>query len=171
MFESLNSSMKSVLSTICHHSNLRNVIFVGSFSDFIHYKGYGYEPIKPKDLDIFCTSLKDLGGLIDKVQLVGPSDKGIYNNILPHKQYYFELLGVKVDVYVVEDIENINSIDTEVVDYFGFNIHINTKAHSIRQHEKCLEYFSEEGKNHDLYRLRKHSRRLSFFKMLDQKVL
>jgi hypothetical protein len=171
MLKGLNKSLKSVVSTICHHSNLRNVIFVGSFVDYIHYNKYGYEPIKPKDLDIFCTSLQDLGGLVDKVQLIGPSKQGLYNGILPHTQYYFELLGVKVDVYVVEDLESLSLIDTEYFDYYGFKILINTEKHSISQHEKCVEFFSKEGKYEDLYRVRKHSRRLSFFKMLQNNIL
>lgn len=173
MFENLNPTFKTVVSAIAYHGNMRNVIFVGSFADYIHYKRYGYEPIKPKDVDIVVTSLNDLGELKYKAELAGPFDNPVYNKFLPHKQYLLNILGVKVDIYVVENLPNFTAIATEYVDYHGVGIHINTKEQAIKNQEDYIEHFDAQDKrdSENLYRLRKHSRRLSFYNMLENKLL
>ena len=104
MFENLQPSVKVAISTIAHFGNLKNIIFVGSVCDFIHYKRDGYEPIKPKDLDIIVTSLNDLGDLRYKTELSGPFENPVYDEVFPHKQYYLDIMGTRVDIFVADNI-------------------------------------------------------------------
>lgn len=156
---------------IAHFANLRNVIFTGSFADFNHYKSFGYEPISPKDIDIIITDLRDLGGLQYKAELKGPFTSPVYDKIIPHVQYFINFLGVKIDIYVVKDLDIFNSVETSYINFYGSNLQIRSIESSKRLHEASLVLFGEDSKNYDIYRLRKHSRRLAFFKMLEKGIL
>lgn len=171
MFENITPTLKSVISTICYHSNLKNLIFVGSFADFIHYKRKNYEPIKPKDLDIIVPSINDLGDLRYKLELSGPFENPVYDEIFSHKQYYFDLLGVRVDIFVANNLEEYNKIKTDSQEFYGHLITINSKEQSMENQLKYIKLFEKYKDSMELYRLRKHSKRLAFYNMLDNNIL
>lgn len=171
MFESINPAIRSVVSTISHYANLRNIIFVGSFSDYIHFKRNGLEPIKPKDLDILVTSIKDLGDLRYKVEMMGPFNNPTYNQFMPHHQYYFEMLGVRTDIFVANNISDFSVVKTDKENFFGRDIFINSKEQAIENQIKYLEIFENPRDSSELYRQRKHSKRLAFYNMMDNNLL
>jgi hypothetical protein len=169
MFENLKSDVKATICLVHQYSNSRNLIFTGSLSDYVQYKKLGAEPIQPKDIDIIITNLNDLGLLKDKLKLEGPFInpiyQGVYNNT---QQYYCDIYGVRLDIFIMP---NMNNLDIETNSFLGMSINTLTKEQNIKNHISSLEIFEKHKDSVELFRFRKHSKRLSFYNMLENQIL
>jgi hypothetical protein len=172
MFQELCPNLKSVIATIGFHSEPSSIIYVGSFADLIHYYGKaGYHIIKPNDLDIITPNIESFGILRKLINFHGPFQDNVYSKLRQHQQYYFYFFGLRVDIYIPNTIEDFQNIDTTTIDFYSHKIAISSEKESMGMHLKCMDIFQNPKDSAQLDRLKKHSKRYSFYTMLNENIL
>jgi len=153
-------AMSIIKSTI----GLDNVIFVGGVADYMNLKGFVDMPIN--DIDLVYNDKKDLINFLEHFNVVY---RNVNSNV--YKEYLKEYITLDIDLKVttvrIDLFNRTNEItDIEHGEFYGYNIKYASSNNMSKFHNDMI---SKLANSKDKKRLRKHSKKASYYNMLNNK--
>ena len=167
MNDNLRVALSFVKTVIDNNSKF---VVAGSVNDLIHFKKSNVAPIEPNDLDIIICDKDIIKKLSKFVKVNGEFELPIYDNFLKHTQFFIFVFGVRVDIFMVSE-HDFNNIDKEYINVDDMNIQFQSKDLCISNHKEYVDFFINYSDSAEFSRFKKHSKRLSFYTMIENNKL